>query len=213
MGAGDKFAFSSPEEIWNEVRAVWKAGRGIAYDRIEHAGLQWPCPAEDHPGTEILHGESFPVGKRAALRRIEFHATAETTNEEFPFLLTTGRTLYHFNAGTMTMRTKNKTLLPADYLDISPADAARLGLRDGQRVRLRSRYGEATLPIKFHEAVNPGELFTTFHTAETFLNFVTSPHRDGFVGAPEYKVTAVNLSKIEEGEIDDSTSPSGVVSN
>lgn len=213
MGAGDKFAFNSPEEIWNEVRAVWKAGRGIAYDRIEHAGLQWPCPTDDHPGTEVLHGESFPIGKRAALRRIEFHATEETTSEEFPFLLTTGRTLYHFNAGTMTMRTKNKSLRPADFLDISPADAARLELRDGQPVRLRSRYGEATLPIKINQAVKTGELFTTFHTAETFLNFVTGPHRDGFVGAPEYKVTAVNLCKIGEGEVEASTSPYGVVTN
>ena len=210
MGAGDKFAFASPEAIWNEVRSVWKAGRGIAYDRIEHAGLQWPCPSEDHPGTEVLHGESFPIGKRAALRRVEFHATEETTNEEFPFLLTTGRTLYHFNAGTMTLRTKNKKLRPADCLDISPTDAARLGLHNDQRVQLRSRYGQATLPIKLNPAITPGELFTTFHTAETFLNFVTSPHRDGFVGAPEYKVTAVAIAKIEKGEAEISTSPESV---
>lgn len=207
FGKARLFAFNSPEEIWNEVRAVWKAGAGISYDRIEQDGLQWPCPADDHPGTEILHGETFPVGKRASLRRVEFHATPEKVSDEFPFLLTTGRTLYHFNAGTMTMRTKNKQLRRSDCLDISPEDAARLGLSDGQPVRIRSRYGMATMPIKINLAVTPGELFTTFHTAEIFLNAVTSSHRDSFVGAPEYKVTAVSVAKIEKGEAENSTSP------
>ncbi|HWQ32867.1 MAG TPA: formate dehydrogenase subunit alpha [Blastocatellia bacterium] len=195
MGRGEYLDFHSAEEIWNEVRTVWKAGSGISYQRIEQAGLQWPCPSEAHPGTTILHAETFPVGRRAALRRIEYHATPETTNADYPFLLVTGRTLYQFNAGTMTLRTENAALHPTDYLDIAPADAERLKITDGERVRVRSRYGEAVMQCRLDPAVKPGELFSTFHVPEVFLNNLTSPYRDGYVNAPEYKVTAVRLEK------------------
>jgi formate dehydrogenase major subunit len=196
MGMGKFFNFSSAEEIWNEVRSVWKAGAGISYARLERGGLQWPCPTEDHPGTEILHTESFPGGSRARFRPIEYVATSEAPDEEYSFTLITGRTLYQFNAGTMTMRTSNAALRPHDLLDISSGDARRLGLSDGQRVRIRSRYGEAILPIHIEDAMRAGELFATFHTPEVFLNCVTGPHRDRQVDTPEYKVTAVQLEKI-----------------
>ncbi|MBI3415808.1 MAG: formate dehydrogenase subunit alpha [Verrucomicrobia bacterium] len=189
------FDFHSPEEIWNEVRAVWKAGAGISYARLEHGGLQWPCPAEDHPGTTILHAESFPHGQRAPLKRVEFTPTTETTTAEFPFLLTTGRTLYQFNAGTMTMRTPNAMLRATDTLDIAPADARRLSLHDGERVRVRSRHGAAVMPLRLDARVKPGELFATFHTTGVFLNQLTSPHRDRVVMTPEYKVVAVSVEK------------------
>jgi len=196
LGKGDLFNYESAEEIWNEVRRVWKGGSGISYDRMEKEGLQWPCPSDDHPGTQILHAESFPIGKRATLRRIPYAATQEVVSEEFPFLLTTGRTLYQFNAGTMTLRTYNKQLYPTDFLDIAPEDAERLAFRDGEKVRLRSRYGNANLPVRIKSNVKQGELFATFHTAEVFLNNVTSPYRDRYVLSPEYKVTAVRIEKI-----------------
>ncbi len=196
MGKGEYFAFNSAEEIWNEVRAVWTVGSGISYERLEKSGLQWPCPNESHPGTTMLHKESFPIGKKAALRRIAYHATTEATNEEFPLLLVTGRTLYHFNAGTMTMRTANTELRPTDYLDIAPADAEKLLLQEGEQVCVVSRYGTADLPIKINATIKAGELFTTFHNPAIFLNHVTSAQRDSYVGAPEYKVTAVRLEKI-----------------
>jgi formate dehydrogenase major subunit len=196
LGKGDLFNYESAEEIWNEVRRVWKGGSGISYDRIEKEGLQWPCPSDDHPGTQILHAESFPIGQRATLRRIPYTATQEIVSEEFPFLLTTGRTLYQFNAGTMTLRTNNKQLYPTDFLDIAPRDAGRLALRDGEKVRLRSRYGNANLPVRINSNVKQGELFATFHTAKVFLNNVTSPYRDRYVLAPEYKVTAARIEKI-----------------
>jgi formate dehydrogenase major subunit len=196
MGKGDFFNFSSPEEIWNEVRSVWKAGAGISYERLETGGLQWPCPAEDHPGTQTLHVGTFSVGKEAALRRVEYRASEEVADSEYPFILNSGRTLYHFNAGTMTLRTANKLLRPDDCLDISSEDAGRLGLSDGQRVQIRSRYGEAVLPIKIGDSVRSGELFSTFHMPQVFLNRVTSSHRDKYVGTPEYKVTAVRLEAI-----------------
>jgi formate dehydrogenase major subunit len=194
MGKGQFFDYGSAEQIWNEVRSVWPAGRGITYKRLEDGGLQWPCPDEDHPGTEVMHSESFPLGK-AALRRILYHPTKETVDEEFPFLLVTGRTLYQFNAGTMTMRTANVQLRATDLLDISADDAQRLQLHNGERVRVHSRYGAASLPIRITSAVRRGELFATFHTAEVFLNRVTSPHRDRYVKSPEYKVTAVQIER------------------
>jgi formate dehydrogenase major subunit len=95
----------------------------------------------------------------------------------------------------MTMRTPNARLRGADTLDMNPADAARLGLRDGEPVRVRSRHGEAVLPLRMDERVNPGELFATFHAAEVFLNRLTSPQRDRVVLTPEYKVVAVAVER------------------
>jgi formate dehydrogenase major subunit len=195
MGFAEQFNFKSPEEIWNEVRSVWKAGAGISYARLEQSGLQWPCPSEDHPGTSILHVKSFPHGQRAPLKCVAFEATTEMPSDEFPFLLTTGRTLYQFNAGTMTMRTPNMLLRETDTLDIAPADAKRLGLSDGDKIRVRSRHGEALIPVKTDSRVKPGELFATFHAAGVFLNNLTGPQRDKVVMTPEYKVVAVNLER------------------
>ena len=195
MGFKAQFDFQSPEDIWNEIRSVWSAGVGITYRRLESCGLQWPCPTEDHPGTPILHTKAFPHSERAPLKCIEFRPTAETPSQEFPFLLTTGRTLYQFNAGTMTMRTPNARLRDTDTLDIAAADGARLKLHDGDKVRVRSRHGEAIMPVKLDERIKPGELFATFHAAEVWLNNLTGPHRDGAVMTPEYKVVAVNVEK------------------
>jgi formate dehydrogenase major subunit len=193
MGQGAFFDFDSPEAIWDEVRCVWPDGNGISYRRLEDGGVQWPCPNDEHPGTQVMHGASFPIGERAALRRIPFRPTEEQVNEQFPFLLITGRTLYQFNAGTMTMRTPNVELRPADVVEISAWDAAQLKLETGQRVRIYSRYGEAILPVVISSGVKSGQLFATFHTAEVFLNRVTSPHRDRYVKTPEYKITAVQI--------------------
>ena len=193
MGKGEFFSYKSVKDIWNEVRSVWPAGRGISYERLDHGGLQWPCPGQEHGGTEVMHRDSFPIGPRAALRRVPYRPTEETVSKEFPFLLMTGRTLHQFNAGTMTMRTRNEELRPTDLLEISTGDAEQLKLHNGQQVQLRSRYGKATLPVRITATVQRGELFATFHTAKVFLNHVTSPHRDRYVKSPEYKVTAVTI--------------------
>ena len=195
MGFREFFNFNSPKEIWDEIRTVWKVGRGITYERLEDKGLQWPCLKEDDPGTAVLHRNTFPMGRKAPVQTIEFRPTQEMTSKEFPFLLTTGRTLYQFNAGTMTMHTRNTILRPKDCLDISPADAAALPVRDNEEVAVISRYGATALPVKVNPAVKPGELFATFHTAQAFLNRVTNPARDKYVSTPEYKVTAVRLEK------------------
>jgi formate dehydrogenase major subunit len=198
MGFSEQFNFSSPKDIWEEVRAVWQAGAGITYDRLEHGGVQWPCPSEDHPGTSILHAESFAHGKRAPLARIDYsppiHPPVHPST--YPFLLTTGRNLYQFNAGTMTRRTPNAQLWPADYLEISPPDAASLNVADGDTVRLISPYGQTTIPVKIMTRIKPGQLFATFNTTDHFINRLTSPGRDTAVNTPEYKVTPVRVEKV-----------------
>jgi formate dehydrogenase major subunit len=195
MGKGEFFAFESPEAIWDEVRKVWKAGAGISYARIEEAGLQWPCKSEDDPGTTILHQNSFPIGDRAAFSLMEYRPTSERVSDEFPMLLTTGRALEHFNAGTMSRRTANTVLMPTDYLTLSHEDARRLQVGDGDQVQIVSRYGTARLPVRLSGKMRPGELFATFHDPNVFTNRVTSNERDGVVGAPEYKVTAVRIER------------------
>jgi formate dehydrogenase major subunit len=192
MGARG-FAHQTPEEIWDEVRALSPGARGMTYARLEACGLQWPCPAEEHSGTAILHQETFAAGPRAMLQRVEHRPTPEHTTKAYPFLLNTGRSLYQFNAGTMTGRTPSVLLRPEDLLDISPADALALGLQDGDPVRVFSQYGSAVMRAHFSTAVGEGQLFATFHTAKAFVNALTGPNRDSLVCTPEYKVTAVRI--------------------
>ncbi len=196
MGFAKEFAYRDAEEIWDEVRKGWKPGAGISYDRIEDVGLQWPCPSEDHPGTTLLHAKQFSIGERARFRLIEYIPTSETVSAEFPFLLITGRTLYQFNAGTMTERTGNPALRPTDTLDLAPRDAEQLGIATGDPLRVTSKYGGASLPARVDPSLTPGQVFATFHDPKVFLNRLTSPLRDRRVGTPEYKVTAVRVERL-----------------
>jgi formate dehydrogenase major subunit len=198
LDAAKAFDFTDAESVWNEVRAVWPAGAGLSYPRLERESLHWPCPTRDHPGTPILHAATFGHGHpRTALRRIPYVPTAETVSDELPYLLCTGRHLYHFNAGTMTYRTPNALLRRTDTLQLSSQDATRLGVRDGDAVVVRSRYGEVILPAQISDQVTPGVLYTTFHDPASFVNRLTSPVRDRLTETPEYKVTAVTLSLSE----------------
>ena len=190
------FDFESPEEIWTEVRSLCPGAAGMTYARLEHEGLQWPCPAEDHPGTTVLHETAFGHAARAALRCIDYRATPERASTRYPFLLITGRTLYQFNTGSMTHRTLNADLRPCDLLDMCGDDARAAGVQEGARVRIVSQYGHAVLPVRITGEVAPGQLFATFHSAEGVLNAVTSAHRDVATDTPEYKVTAVRLEPV-----------------
>jgi formate dehydrogenase major subunit len=196
MGFRDSFDFYSAEQIWNEVRELWPAGRGMTYERLDRGGLQWPCPDEHHPGTPILHIDTFPSGKTTQLQCIAFEPSTEQPTDKFPFLLTTGRSLFQYNAGTMTMRTLNRELRRTDTLDLSPADAESLGLHEGDRARIVSRHGSAELPVRVDSRVRPLEAFATFHSRETGLNQVIGSGRDNVVMTPEYKVAAVRIEKI-----------------
>jgi formate dehydrogenase major subunit len=193
---GHGFGFAAAEDIWNEVRTLCEGARGMTYARLDQRGLQWPCPTERHPGTAILHRDAFAAGPRAQFLAVEYRPTSEVTTAQYPFMLITGRSLYQFNAGTMTGRTLNSELRRSDVLDLSPVDAARLGFTDGQMVRVTSRYGSVTLPLNVGETVNPGQLFATFQSPDIPLNSLTGPNRDAMVGTPEYKVTAVRVETI-----------------
>jgi formate dehydrogenase major subunit len=192
------FGFAGPAEIWNEVRTLCEGARGMTYARLDEGGLHWPCPSEQHPGTPILHVGTFPVGPRALLQAVEYRESSERATAQYPFMLITGRSLYQFNAGTMTGRTLNHELRPSDLLDMSSADADRLGFSAGQRVRVTSRYGSAMLPICVTERMKPGQLFATFQSPEILLNALTGPNRDDQVGTPEYKLTAVQIEAIAD---------------
>lgn len=197
LGKKAWFNFSNAAEIWNEIRNAWQAVWGITYERLENNGIQWPCPALDHPGTMILHNTSFPIdGNKAKLTRVEFKPTTEQTTPEFPFLLVTGRELYHFNAGTMTYRTPNKIIHPSDVLYLNPDDAVSLGLNTGDKARLTSSHGETSLPVAIDIGVKKGEAFSTFNNNKIFINKITSSLRDNYVLTPEYKITAVHIEKI-----------------
>jgi formate dehydrogenase major subunit len=198
MGKGAGFEFRSAEDIWEEIRNVWPDGRGITYARLEHGGIQWPCRAENDPGTTLLHVDAFSGGPRARLRSIPFTPTPERTTDEYPFVLVTGRALSQFNAGTMTMRTKNRLIRPSDRLDMSPSDAARLDLHEGERMRVASHWGEAELPLHVDAELRAGELFATFHDPVTKVNLVLGRVRDNQTETPEYKVTAVSVTPVRE---------------
>jgi formate dehydrogenase major subunit len=145
MGHRERFAFAGPEEIWEEIRRVWSPGGGITYERLETpGGLQWPCPDEAHPGTRLLYQDGFPAG-RARLACVEHRPGTEGQTPDFPLVLVTGRDLYAFNAGTMTRRSDASELRATYWLEVSRPDADRLGLGNGARVRVQSRYGDAEL--------------------------------------------------------------------
>src|SRR5262245_14696020 len=185
------------EEIWNEVRSVWHAGAGISYAKMEReGGVQWPCHDESEPGTVRLHSKTFTIGDRAPFHCPEQKALPEIPTAEFPLLLVTGRTLYAYNAGTMTDRTKNLDLRPIDTLDLHPDDADALGIQDGDELKIVSFWGEAQLPARRDQRVKRGEVFATFHTPAAHVNRLLGPHRDNKVNTPAYKRTAVRLEKL-----------------
>jgi formate dehydrogenase major subunit len=193
LGGPRNFAAADAAGVWDEIRQVWPAVAGISYARLEAGGLQWPCPSLDHPGTRVLHGKEFAKAVRARLAPLAYVPTPETIDDDYPLLLTTGRTLYQFNAGTMAARTTVGALRPTDTLDMAPADAAGHGLADGVPVLVVSRHGEARLPVRVDPRLAPGQLFASFHSPDGFINRLTGPVRDRVVDAPEYKVTAVRI--------------------
>ena len=195
---------STAEQIWEEIRRVWLPGAGISYDRLDApGGLQWPCPDDQHPGTRILHEQSFPdIGPAPRLLQASITDRAlEQPDDDFPFVLVTGRNLYQFNAGTMTGRSATRALRPTDTLEMNAADADRLGLHEDESVRLRSRHGEAVVPVEITPMVPAGVVFATFHDATLAINRVTGPDRDPYTHTPNYKRTAVRIDPLV-GDLD-----------
>lgn len=186
--------YTSPAEVIDEIaKAAAKLFGGVSYARLGKNGLQWPCPDRGHPGTRIVHADSFLRGK-GQLVAIDYAPSPETTRDGYPYLLITGRVLQHYNVGTMTFRTPNRALTPTDVLEIHPDDARRDGIEEMQEVRIESRWGRTKAPARLSERVAPGTLFLSFHDPETHANLLVGPHVDPLSKCPDYKVTAVRLS-------------------
>ena len=197
LGAGAHFRSPDAAAVWDEARRTWPAIAGISHARLDReGGIQWPCPTEDHPGTPVLHMDAFQGGGRAAFRPLTWIPSREVVDDDYPFLLNTGRRLFHFNAATMTGRTRNRDLCPDDRLELHPMDAAELEVGEGDAVQVRSRHGAFTLRAQLTEQVRQGEPFATFQAVEAYVNRATGTGRDGTTGTPEYKVTAVSLRKV-----------------
>ena len=168
---------------------------GISYERIESEGLHWPCPHEEHPGTPILHRDQFTRGK-GLFHAIDYRDPAETTDSEYPLYLTTGRVLYHYHTGTMTMKSKGlNERAPGCFVEISPKDAALYDLEDGMPVEIASRRGKIQARIKVSAKAVSGTVFIPFHFAGAAANRLTNAALDPVSQIPEFKVCAVKLSK------------------
>lgn len=192
----DGFDYSSPEEVFEEVRKVTPSYSGITYQRLGARGLQWPCPSEDHPGTPILHMESFPRG-RGKFVACEFREPAEMPDNDYPFILTTGRLLFHYHTGTMTRRSPSLAReIDKAFVEVNPRDASGLGIREGERVRVSSRRGSVEVEAKVTDRVGEGVLFMPFHFAEAAANLLTNTAVDPVSKIPELKVCAASLDRL-----------------
>jgi len=154
-----------------------------------------PCPTEDHPGTPILHVGKFSRGL-GRFSAVEHQDPAEKPDEDFPFLLTTGRVLYHYHTGTMTRRSKGlRKVLNEELMEINPHDAKALKLQESDLVKVSSRRGEVKSKVRITDRVPRGVVFMTFHFKETAANLLTSSHSCPTAKIPELKVTAVRVEK------------------
>ncbi|HUF37226.1 MAG TPA: formate dehydrogenase subunit alpha [Anaerolineales bacterium] len=194
------FDYAHPEAIWEEMRQVTKDFWGITYERLEReGGVHWPCPDLDHPGTPYLFEETFPRGK-GKFWSIELGTESELPDDDFPYNLSTGRVLYHWSGSTMTGRSALEHAFPEAVCEIHPDDAANLGLETGDWVAIRSRRGEIKMRALVTGRSPHGTVFVPFHFAEAAANLLTLDKVDARAKIPDYKNTAVAISKTDPPE-------------
>jgi predicted molibdopterin-dependent oxidoreductase YjgC len=188
--------YSSPSEIMAEAASLTPIYGGIVYERLDAPGLQWPCPDQKHPGTPIMHLDRFSRGL-GHFAPVSHRLPAEIPDEQYPFVLTTGRTYFHWHTGSMTRRTH---LLareePCSFIELHPDDAAIIGIRNRDMLLVSSRRGEIRTEARVTGMVIPGVLFMPFHFAEGAANALTNNVLDPESSIPEFKVCAVRLEKI-----------------
>jgi predicted molibdopterin-dependent oxidoreductase YjgC len=194
------WAYSGPAEVLEEMGRVVAEYAGVKYRRIENEGLQTPVWNDSHPGTPYLFAESFPAG-RGKFHPLEYVAAVEPPDEEYPFILTTGRLLEHWHGGTLTRHSKLDDLYPEARIEINPADAARLKIDDGQTVRASSRRGTIVLHAWVTERTTPGVVFVPMHFAEAAANLLTIDALDPLAKIPEFKACAVRIVPAGEEEL------------
>ncbi|HWC30403.1 MAG TPA: molybdopterin dinucleotide binding domain-containing protein, partial [Dehalococcoidia bacterium] len=192
---GYEMKYEHPSEIMDEIARLTPTFSGVNYEKLDRLGsLQWPCNDNAPEGTPTMHQGGFVRGK-GLFMVTEFVATDERTNDRFPLLLTTGRILSQYNVGAQTRRTANVTWFDEDVLEIHPWDAENRGISDGDLVALTSRAGETALHARISERMQPGVVYTTFHFPGSAVNVITTEFADWATDCPEYKVTAVQVTR------------------
>ncbi len=197
---GHDWTTPTAEEVWNELRSLSPMHAGMSYERLEKlGGLQWPCRDENDPGSPFLHGRLWkrPVeGMKAPFHAVEHSPPVDTLSEEFPIRLTTGRRLDSFNTGVQTAGYRSPRR-KGETLDLSPADMKKLGLAEGERVRVVSRRGEIEAPVRIDPNLKPGLAFITLHFPdEVDTNQLTIEAWDPKSGTSEFKATAIRVEKL-----------------
>jgi formate dehydrogenase major subunit len=190
--------YSHPSEIMDEVARLTPTFAGVSYEKIDRLGsIQWPCTNDAPEGTPTMHEQTFMRDNGKGLFMLtEFVASHERTTRKFPLILTTGRILSQYNVGAQTRRTENNAWHAEDLLEIHPHDAEERGVNDQDWVGIKSRAGETVLRAKISERVQPGVVYTTFHFPESGANVITTDNSDWATNCPEYKVTAVQVTKV-----------------
>lgn len=192
---GYEMKLESAEEVWDELADLAPIFYGIRYDRIDKVGLQWPCPDRDHPGTKFLHKGKFTrgLGEFAA---IEFRPPAEVPDDEYPLILSTGRTLYHYNVGNMTRKSPvSHAKQPSNFVMMHVDDASKIGVGDGDMVRVTTRRGQLEVKAQVADIVKLGTTWMPFHFAEAATNVLTNDAFDNIAWTGEYKACAVKIEK------------------
>lgn len=184
--------YNSAGEIMDEIGRVWPAVAGITYARIEKRGIQWPCPTPDHPGTSYLFKGGFPRGK-GRFTAVSYRPSSELPDEEYPFILSTGRQLFQYHTGTMTRKTSAIETIAGPYAEIHPEDAGRLNIADGQKITVSSRRGKIEIAAKVTRRPLRGMVFIPFHFKEAAANVLTNTATDPVCKIPELKVCAVKV--------------------
>ncbi|HPW10722.1 MAG TPA: molybdopterin-dependent oxidoreductase, partial [Methanoregulaceae archaeon] len=196
------FDFKSPQEIWDDMRSVTPSMFGATNPRIDKPGsVHWPCPTEEHPGTPILHKEKFasPDGL-GTFFGIEYRPPAEVADAEYPFTLMTGRLIFHYHTRTQTDRAKVLHYeVPENFVQINTEDAKRLGIKEGEHIKVRSRRGETTPLARVTDEVAPGVLYMAMHFPNG-ANNLTNTALDPLSKMPELKHCAVAVEKISEAK-------------
>lgn len=201
------FNYSHPSEIWEEMRRLTPDFGGITYDRIEReGGVHWPCPSADHPGTPYLFEDTFPRG-RGKFWEIEYSQDSELPDADYPFILSTGRVLYHWHGSGMTRKASLDVIWPEATVEIHPNDARRLDLQTGDWVTVTSRRGEITLRVLVTGRSPEGVVFIPFHFAEAAANVLTNNLVDPRAKIPDYKLCAVAIAKASAPDRDGADIP------
>ncbi|HQN65512.1 MAG TPA: formate dehydrogenase subunit alpha [Methylophilus sp.] len=195
---GYEMHYTHASEIMDEIAALTPTFKGISFQKLDELGsIQWPCDDENPAGTPTMHVDEFVRGK-GKFFITQYVPTTEKVNTKYPLILTTGRILSQYNVGAQTRRTQNVVWHDEDRVEIHPHDAEERGINEGDWVGITSRAGETVLRAKISERVQPGVVYTTFHHPGSGANVITTDNSDWATNCPEYKVTAVQATKVTQ---------------